>query len=90
MFYVLKAQKRRPAMKKISTMQVIGNEILKEQKLTIGLDLGDPGSKFLYGKLGKAGKRKGAKKGRKKGRKKGKKEKRETVSKQLSSTAESR
>jgi hypothetical protein len=86
MFYVLKAQKRTPAMKKISTMQVIGNEILKEQKLTIGLDLGDPGSKFLYEKLRKAGKRKGAKKGRKKG----KKEKRETVSKQLSSTAESR
>src|SRR6266446_5230964 len=38
---VLKAQKRRPAMKKISTMQVFGNEIFKEQKLTIGLDLGD-------------------------------------------------
>src|SRR6266446_1389844 len=33
---VLKAQKRRPAMKKISTMQVFGNEIFKEQKLTIG------------------------------------------------------
>jgi hypothetical protein len=28
-------------MKKISTMQVFGNEIFKEQKLTIGLDLGD-------------------------------------------------
>src|SRR5580765_7703477 len=41
MFDVLKAQKRRPAMKKISTMQVFSNEILKEQKLTIGLDLGD-------------------------------------------------
>ena len=41
MFDVLKAQKRRPAMKKISTMQVFGNEIFKEQKLTIGLDLGD-------------------------------------------------
>jgi hypothetical protein len=39
MFDVLKAQKRRPAMKKISTMQVFGNEIFKEQKLTIGLDL---------------------------------------------------
>ena len=26
-------------MKKISTMQVFGNEIFKEQKLTIGLDL---------------------------------------------------
>src|ERR1700722_20216346 len=33
--------KRRPAMKKISTVQVFGNEILKEQKLTIGVDLGD-------------------------------------------------
>src|SRR5712691_255242 len=38
---VLKAQKRRPAMKKISTMQVFGNEIFEEQKLTMGLDLGD-------------------------------------------------
>ena len=28
-------------MKKISTVQVFGNEILKEQKLTIGVDLGD-------------------------------------------------
>jgi hypothetical protein len=28
-------------MKKISTVQVFGNEILKGQKLTIGLDLGD-------------------------------------------------
>jgi len=28
-------------MKKISTMQVFSNEILKEQKLTIGMDLGD-------------------------------------------------
>src|SRR3984885_7332992 len=33
--------KRRPAMKKISTVQVFGNEILKEQKLTVGVDLGD-------------------------------------------------
>src|ERR1700674_2222392 len=33
--------KRRPAMKKISTVQVFGNEIFKEQKLTIGVDLGD-------------------------------------------------
>src|SRR6202011_4451413 len=41
MFDVLKAQKRRPAMKKISTVQAFGNEIFKEQKLTIGLDLGD-------------------------------------------------
>jgi hypothetical protein len=36
MFDVLKAQKRRPAMKKISTMQVFGNEIFKEQKLEAG------------------------------------------------------
>src|SRR6266404_1619646 len=28
-------------MKKISTVQVFGNEIFKEQKLTIGVDLGD-------------------------------------------------
>jgi hypothetical protein len=28
-------------MKKISTIQVFGNEIFKGQKLTIGLDLGD-------------------------------------------------
>jgi transposase len=40
MFDVLEAQ-RRPAMKKISTVQAISNEILEEQKLTIGLDLGD-------------------------------------------------
>src|SRR6202142_3740789 len=33
--------KRRPAMKKISTVQVWGNEILQGQKLTIGVDLGD-------------------------------------------------
>ena len=28
-------------MKKISTVQAFGNEIFREQKLTIGLDLGD-------------------------------------------------
>ena len=28
-------------MKKISTVQVFGNELFKEQKLTIGVDLGD-------------------------------------------------
>src|SRR3984893_1822805 len=33
--------KRRPAMKKISTVQVFGNEIFKVQRLTIGMDLGD-------------------------------------------------
>src|ERR1700730_3019054 len=54
MFDVLKAQKRRPAMKKISTMQVFGNEIFKEQKLTIGLDLGDRWS--FYCVLDEAGK----------------------------------
>jgi transposase len=50
---VLKAQKRRPAMKKIS-MQVFGNEIFKGQKLTIGLDLGDRWS--FYCVLDEAGK----------------------------------
>src|SRR5438067_1662164 len=33
--------KRRPTMKKISTVQTLRNEILKKQKLTIGMDLGD-------------------------------------------------
>jgi transposase len=38
----LKAQwKRRPAMEKISIEQTFRNEILKEQRLTIGMDLGD-------------------------------------------------
>src|SRR5246127_447377 len=46
--------KRRPAMKKISTMQAFSNEILKEQKLTIGLDLGDRWS--FYCVLDEAGK----------------------------------
>src|ERR1700694_4473285 len=41
-------------MKKISTVQVFGNEILKEQKLTIGLDLGDRWS--FYCVLEEAGK----------------------------------
>src|SRR3981189_3741064 len=36
-----KHKKRRPAMKKISTVQVFGKESLKEQKLAIGVDLGD-------------------------------------------------
>jgi hypothetical protein len=40
MFDVLKAQKRRPAMNNNSTMQAFSNEILKEEKLTIGVDLG--------------------------------------------------
>jgi hypothetical protein len=48
------AKKRRPAMKKISTVQVFSNEILKEQKLTIGLDLGDRWS--FYCVLDEAGK----------------------------------
>src|SRR6202521_4911255 len=34
-------QKRRPAMKKTSTIRVNGNMIFKGHKLTIGLDLGD-------------------------------------------------
>src|ERR1700730_1522970 len=38
--------KRRPAMQKISTMQAFSNEILKEQKLTIGVDLGDRSSAY--------------------------------------------
>ncbi len=41
MFDVLKAQKRRPAVKKTSTVHVNGNMIFKGHKLTIGLDLGD-------------------------------------------------
>jgi transposase len=49
-----KHKKRRPAMKKISTVQVFGNEILKEQKLTIGVDLGDRWS--FYCVLDEAGK----------------------------------
>jgi transposase len=51
---VLKAQKRRPAMKKISTVQVFRNEIFREQKLTIGVDLGDRWS--FYCVLDEAGK----------------------------------
>jgi transposase len=41
-------------MKKISTVQAFGNEIFKEQKLTIGLDLGDRWS--FYCVLDEAGK----------------------------------
>ena len=41
-------------MKKISTMQAFSNEILKEQKLTIGVDLGDRCS--FYCVLDEAGK----------------------------------
>ncbi|MGC1595657.1 MAG: hypothetical protein WA774_09905, partial [Candidatus Acidiferrales bacterium] len=41
-------------MKKISTVQIFGNEIFKEQKLTIGVDLGDRWS--FYCVLGEAGK----------------------------------
>src|ERR1700724_2512494 len=55
MFNVLEAQeKRRPAMKKNSTVQVFGNEILKGQEVTIGLDLGDRWS--FYCVLDEAGK----------------------------------
>jgi len=45
---------RRPAVKKISTAQAFGNEIFKEQKLTIGVDLGDRWS--FYCVLDEAGK----------------------------------
>jgi transposase len=48
------AKKRRPAMKKISTVQAFSNEIFQEQKLTIGLDLGDRWS--FYCVLDEAGK----------------------------------
>ena len=41
-------------MKKISTMQAFSNEILKEQKLTVGMDLGDCWS--FYCVLDEAGK----------------------------------
>jgi transposase len=41
-------------MKKISTVQVFGGEILKEQKLTIGVNLGDRWS--FYSVLDEAGK----------------------------------
>src|SRR5580704_3196141 len=46
--------KRRPAMQKISTMQAFSNDILQEQKLTIGVDLGDRWS--FYCVLDEAGK----------------------------------
>src|ERR1700704_3752389 len=49
-----KHKKRRPAMKKISTVEIYGKEILKEQKLTIGVDLGDRWS--FYCVLEEAGK----------------------------------
>jgi transposase len=45
---------RRPAVKKISTVQAFGSEIFKEQKLTIGVDLGDRWS--FYCVLDEAGK----------------------------------
>ena len=41
-------------MKKTSTVQAFGNEIFKEQKLTIGVDLGDRWS--FYCVLDEAGK----------------------------------
>jgi transposase len=46
--------KRRAAMQKISTMQAFSNELLKEQKLTIGVDLGDRSSAYCI--LNEAGK----------------------------------
>src|SRR6202453_4170019 len=38
--------KRRPAMKKISTMAIEGIQIFKDNQLTIGLDLGDRTSRY--------------------------------------------
>src|SRR4029077_1608372 len=46
--------KRRPTMKKISTEQTFKSEILKKQKLTIGMDLGDHWSCYCI--LDEAGK----------------------------------
>src|SRR5271166_5413383 len=46
--------KRRPAMKKSSTVQINGNMIFKGHKLTIGLDLGDNWSSYCV--LDEAGK----------------------------------
>src|SRR5713226_4866717 len=40
------ARERRPAVKKISTVATNRNEIFKEPKLTIGLDLGDRSSYY--------------------------------------------
>jgi hypothetical protein len=54
MFDVLEAQKRRPTMNKISTVQAFSDEIVKERTLTIGLDLGDRWS--FYCVLEEAGK----------------------------------
>jgi transposase len=55
MFDALEAQwKRRPAMKKTSTVRVNGNVIFKGHKLTIGMDLGDCWS--FYCVLDEAGK----------------------------------
>jgi transposase len=54
MIDALVAQKRRPAMKKISTVRVNGKLILKGHKLTIGLDLGDRWSSYCV--LDEAGK----------------------------------
>jgi len=39
-------EKRRPAMQKISTIGMMGDGILKSDKLTIGLDLGDRSSSY--------------------------------------------
>src|SRR5260370_39027512 len=40
------ARERRPAVKKISTVATNRNEIFKQPKLTIGLDLGDRSSHY--------------------------------------------
>src|SRR6516225_9024181 len=39
-------EKRRPAMQKISTIRMMGDGILKSDKLTIGVDLGDRSSSY--------------------------------------------
>ena len=54
MIDALEAQKKETGMKKISTVRVNGNMILKGYKLTIGLDLGDRWS--FYCVLDEAGK----------------------------------
>jgi hypothetical protein len=46
--------KRRPATKKINTVQIFGNNIFRGQKLTIGMDLGDCWSSYCV--LDEAGK----------------------------------
>jgi hypothetical protein len=44
---------RRPAVNKSSTVTMSGNQILKQKKLTIGMDLGDRSTRYCV--LGEAG-----------------------------------